>query len=201
MLKVRMIWDVDCVLADMIPAICTTVKQKYNLDLTPQQIDKWDLKKVTGIQTISDIFDIKMLSTLQPIKPSLQYLQQIWSKTYSVLATYSMNGTYCAKCEWVKKYYPFINVDSQLIFIKKKYLLDGDILVDDSKANCIKWLQRHPNGIAIMLAYKYNELEQGLIDGHRLFRVKNWSELIKTVDMFINFANGCQNYITPSTVE
>ena len=35
MLKVRIIWDVDCILADMIPAICTEVKRRYGRDLTP----------------------------------------------------------------------------------------------------------------------------------------------------------------------
>lgn len=199
MLKIRVIWDVDCIIADMIPAICQSIYKRYDKKYTPQQIDQWDLKVVTGIPTVQQIFDKQMILNMNPVQGSTTYLPNIWKNTYSILATYAVNDTYNQKSAWIKKHLPFVNIDNELVFIKKKYLLDGDIFIDDKAQSVIKWLQRHPNGIGFMLDYAYN---REFIGTHnRLTSVKNWTELNDKINMHINFVNGCQNYITPSTGE
>jgi len=111
-----------------------------------------------------------------------------------------MYQTYNAKAEWIAKNYPFININSELIFIKKKYLLDGDIFVDDCLMNCVKWLERHPNGIAYMLPYAYNVIPKEMED-HRLIRVKDWEDLSLKITHKLDFVDSCQNYMTISTRE
>jgi hypothetical protein len=49
MFKVRVIWDVDCILSDMIPFMCKSINRDYHLRLQPEDIKEWDLRKVTGI--------------------------------------------------------------------------------------------------------------------------------------------------------
>jgi 5'(3')-deoxyribonucleotidase len=139
-----------------------------------------------------------MISNQPPMQGALTYLPDLWKKTYSVLATYGINDTYNEKSKWLQKYFPFIDIDRELIFVKKKYLIDGDILVDDNASNCKKWLERHPNGIAVMLAYPYNIESEHIA---RLFRVDNWLHLNSVIEMFINFAKSCQTYVTDSTQE
>ena len=171
------------------------------MDIKPRDINQWDLRKVTGIQEVQKIFDIDMISNQPPLEGALKYLPELWKKTYSILVTYGVNDTYNEKSKWLQRNYPFINIDSQLIFAKKKYLIDGDILVDDNKSNCHKWLERHPNGIAIMLGYAYNVLDIEDYKNDRLLRVNDWEHLDSVVNMLINFVGGCQNYITESTKE
>jgi len=201
MLKVRIIWDVDCVLSDMIPYVCKRIEKDFGKKFTPYEINQWDLREVTGIPEIQSIFDSDMITNQPAMEGALKYLPELWKKTYSTLVTYGVNDTYNEKSKWLQKNYPFINIDGELIFAKKKYLIDGDIFIDDRKENCIKWLERHPNGIAIMLAYEYNNLDIDDWKNDRLMRVNDWEHLNNVVNMLINFVNGCQNYITKNTKE
>lgn len=198
MVKVRIVWDVDCVIADMMPQICTRVKRDFNLALAPSEITKWSLQELTGISNIRNIFDSQFFQTQKPIPDAQRLLPIIWERTYSVLATYGLYQTYNSKAQWITKNFPFINIDKQLIFIKKKYLLDGDIFVDDCLMNCIKWLQRHPKGIAFMPPYPHNEIPSD-VNIHRLVRAKSWQDMNIRITHLLDFVDNCQNYMTINT--
>ena len=71
---------------------------------------------------------------------------------------------YNEKRKWVEKHLPFFNID-RIIFTKYKYLLDGDIIVDDCPEHLInnrcKW--------KIKFWYPFNE-KYSWINSHELVR-------------------------------
>jgi 5'(3')-deoxyribonucleotidase len=189
MSKLKIIWDLDCILSDMIPCVCDRILSDFGVNITPAEITQWDLRKVTGIPNVGSIFDKRMMLGQPPMADALRYFPTLWDKTDSIIATQCVNDTYREKAEWLRKHYPFVDTDNRVAFIKMKERLSGDALVDDNGETCVKWLTEHPCGIAIMLSYPYNlNIETGPPEVNaRLFRVRDWRDIDWMVNWLIQY--------------
>jgi len=72
-----------------------------------------------------------------PIRKEAQRVLKCLHQTHDVyLVTshwfYAGNNSVMEKIKWINKNLPFINIHNQLIFILKKWLLTGDVIIDDS---------------------------------------------------------------------
>lgn len=79
------------------------------------------------------LFDMSFWENLQPLPNSAHVLKKL-NKEYTikiVTAPWRATSVFLdSKRQWVKKHFPFLSED-QIIFESKKWLLPGDIIIDD----------------------------------------------------------------------
>jgi 5'(3')-deoxyribonucleotidase len=61
---------------------------------------------------------------------------------------------------------------SRLVFAKDKYVVKGDIFVDDKPSNVASWKAHWPNGLAVLWAQPWNA------DVTNLHRFNDWNKLL-----------------------
>lgn len=72
-------------------------------------------------------------------------------------ATKSIDAHVCAdKIGWLVRNFPALCADVTLT--NKKYLVRADVLIDDSQENIEKWVERHPDGLAVLVARPWNQV-------------------------------------------
>ena len=115
--------------------------------------------------------------SLSPIKDSragLQKLIDAGHKVYIVTATAPDNFAW--KCTWMRKYFPFFQIDN-IIRMQDKSLFKCDIMIDDCYDNLIKNKLCHK----IVLDYPWNR-DEAKDWVHGTYRCKNWIEIVDAVN-------------------
>ncbi len=73
------------------------------------------------------------------------------------------------KFEWCKKHLPFLKTDN-ITVTNKKYRVRGDVFIDDSPTQLVKYAKTHPQATTMTIAYSYNrECKVGV-------RAQSWCE-------------------------
>lgn len=76
------------------------------------------------------------------------------------------------RTEWLKEHF---DIDLRhVIHTSSKYLVHGDVFLDDKPDHVEGWRREHPNGLA-MLWHTSNTRTLGMDD----LRVKSWDEVVK----------------------
>ena len=74
------------------------------------------------------------------------------------------------KVLWVKKHLPFYDI-ADMFMCKRKELIDGDIMIDDSSKNLEKW--RH-KGITVLFEAPHNRNSRHVFD----YDVSSWDQIL-----------------------
>ncbi len=67
----------------------------------------------------------------------------------------------------------------RIVHTASKFLVAGDILIEDKPSNLISWLEHHPKGVGILWTQHYNEK---ISLGPRVHRARNWGDVFGILD-------------------
>ena len=106
---------------------------------------------------------------LQPIKDSIEVMKELCQKHEVFIASAAMQfpNSLREKSDWLDQYYPFITWQYRIL-CGHKYMLNGDLLIDDRSLNLDKF-----DGDTLLFTSPHNVHE----NSHK--RVNNWQEVAK----------------------
>jgi len=142
-----------------------------------REITHWDLKKFfydvdekTAIQYIDNIFLSRDFWKTIPLKDGvIDIIRELNHQHTIYFATAPWwNDVKCMeeKVKYIKINFPFID-PHQIIFISKKWLLKGDLIIDDKPETIEKF-----DGMTIIMNQPYNQTV------YADYRVEDWNEIL-----------------------
>ena len=171
--------DVDCVLNNLTHEWVKALNKTHNLKVEYESIKEWSLQSVYPSLNESELFkpldNEDFFENLKPFPESQYYLKRLINEGCEVyLATASHYTTVKWKVEWLKKYFPFVDV-KHIIFTHKKQMLNCDILVDDYEKNLIEGKY---DGILVNQPWNENFYE----NGSNIVRAYDWQEIYSLIN-------------------
>jgi 5'(3')-deoxyribonucleotidase len=177
--------DVDGVLADFVAAYLGLLKDTLGIDATPDQVTAWDIGEALGLtreqssQVKRAIGTSPQLARSLPIYPGaiegVERLKQL-GEIYIVTSPWNSNPTWTHdREEWL--YRNFGIPYNRVIHTSAKYLVRGDVFIDDKASAVAKWRDAHPSGLPVLWSNLHNRTE--LWDGQC---TGDWSFLCELVE-------------------
>jgi len=163
--KLRILIDIDGIVADTLPHWLRRISTKYGVTAQMSDITQYDLTKCPPLNYIKPehIFDVLQdpgfTVTVPMMEGAPNVLKNLMSDGHEVyLVTARSGATHIAETfEFLKMRLPFIDTRKQLIFLYDKHLLPADVIIDDQAATLVKYKTWHPNALALGIKYLYNE--------------------------------------------
>ena len=171
--------DMDDVIENLVPAWVNFLNEKYECNVTLDDIKSWDITEAFPGLSAEQIFEAPssddFWKTVIPLPGAVEGLKTLIDENHDVyIVTATWYGTLKAKMEYVLfKYFPFIKWD-KVIITSNKQLVKGDVLIDDGPHNLIggdykKILFDAPHNRS------FDEKSIGAV------RVHNWEETISEI--------------------
>lgn len=166
--------DIDCVLNDLVEKWILYLNTKYDLNVTYDDITTYEMIKHFPELTIEQIYEPLYLTdfweSLVPRKDSIHYLKKLVDEGHTIkLITATVVENMQIKCDWILKYFPFINKNDIWMVFDKTWI-NTDILLDDNIDN-LKGESYTP----ICYSQPWNKTFCG-------FRVNDWAEFYDMVN-------------------
>jgi 5'(3')-deoxyribonucleotidase len=121
--KPTVLLDVDGILADFAGALLRWAGPQYKRE----QLTEWDLTKALGLEDRQAPFD--------------EYASVVTSP-YSAARLWTFE-----RLRWLERHFGFSKYD--VIFAKRKYLVRGDVMIDDGPHNIEEFVNRGGRGVLI----------------------------------------------------
>jgi 5'(3')-deoxyribonucleotidase len=182
--KFRFLCDVDGIVADFVTEALAIINSTCSTDLSVGDVTSWELldlvKDPASKLQVKSLFNQKGLcASLKPYHGAIEALVQINSLAdlYFVTAPLKTNPY------WMFERHKWL-VDrcgvqsSQVNFVKDKFIVGGDIFLDDSVANVNTWIDKHPGKLALLWTRPWN----ASCETHEeVVRVDTWEQILGMV--------------------
>lgn len=202
------LFDVDGICADFVKFYLEIVNKITGKNFTREDINQFDIDASLNLsQEHRDI--VKMLVNQEGVAANLEVIPEaknailtIAKKANVVFVTSPLSTSKTWQYEranWLIKH--FGDVGKKVISTHEKYLVDGDVFVDDSLKHINLWHEAHPKSVSVLFAQPWNCQSTRFMtttNGWSHFRTNCWShiiDLIKLVD------RGTVDILTESTVD
>jgi len=163
-------------------------------DYTPDQITGWHIyDSLPEIEKESKKevreFIGKNAKHIPFIPGAIEGIKRLKQKHDIVIVTtpsYSSDTWTSDRAKWLYK--NFAIKDKDIIYTARKELVDGDVFIDDSVENVLKWYDKHnnKNKTPVLFDQPSNRILDDLQEDRRIlansFRIKGWDNLIKKID-------------------
>lgn len=173
MRKLKIILDCDGVLADTIKKVLHLYNNEYNLNFKKEDIVAWDMTKIQKPGTsLTKYFNQRgFFRDLDPMEDAQKYVKKLLEDGHEVfVATASPLEGLEDKLLWLRENFGFIP-ESNIVFIQRKDLLYGDIILDDALHN----LENSQCEFKVVFDQPWNR------DRREFLRVRNWEQFYKLV--------------------
>lgn len=190
MKKLRIIVDLDSIVVDFMEGLWDSIEAEHGIRGTTDTVtDFYGLHK--GLpddfkgDTNSHFHRPGFFEGLQPLAGAIEGLKRLTAAGHEIVIASSHCTPHSAaeKILWCKEQLPF--VDQKKIFIgHSKYMISGDVLIDDHIANAKAFREAQPNALILTIAYPYNKDDGDVyhqrVDGHR-DPGKAWEEIVELI--------------------
>lgn len=152
------LFDMDGILADLLLEVQATYFNETGKTFDPQTLKSFDLdSQLPGFRELKYWTRPGIFKNLAPIKGAIEAMTELDSlvNIYILSAPTKNGGSVPEKAEWLAKYLPFIH-RRRYIFTPAKWLVRGDLFVDDHANNLVEWKRANPQGLTYGLRYGYN---------------------------------------------
>ena len=174
-IPIRIILDLDEVVADMMTRLIEIHRKQYNSDVTINDFTQWDLPR--------DMFEIfhsmNFFGSLKPLPGAIEGVKQLVKWGHDVIiATNHSDDFYIAadKILWVQHYLPILSTN--MMIGGRKDILQGDIIIDDNPDYLINSLC--PIKICVDRPWNRELYEYDYFGMLRVcYRVNNWQDILK----------------------
>ncbi len=179
----RLLIDMDGVLVDLHGPWMSWINQEYGTNYTVQDINQWEISKLPGL--CPKVYNYLRLpgtfSEAPAITWSRYYLQKLYSEGHEIIICTAAICGFEEKLQWIKKHIPFIKPED-VVFTYKKYLVQGDVLLDDKTQN-LEEFATHGSGIGIAFTAAHNQDWTGP-------RVASWEQFYNTINAMVGEGEG-----------
>lgn len=180
------------------------ILQWYNLDKETEARNKGDVWTAVRLDSISN-WDMKMnlgpesevyirsymrypnfYRELDPIPGAVKAMQKLLADGHDVLVTTAIPKcaglAYEGKKEWLRHFIPEFPLDN-LIGVKRKDVIEADVLIDDGLHNIVPFFEKGRNAIVFDAPWnRNNPKEAKMTNTKRFFRCRSWEHVLSTID-------------------
>lgn len=166
----------------------------YNRDHDAQleiaDIKEWELSKSVkkGVKINDYLYTPNFFLDVDPIEGALEGLKAIQDAGHHlvILSAPSWPGNSATdKITWMQRHAPFVN-KRDIILGHNKFLVRGDILIDDSPTNIQSYRAHWPLAKIMTIAYPFNQKVRQLCDvfAEGFSNTKNaWKTIVSEINM------------------
>lgn len=134
--------DMDDVITGCFKGVITTLNNKLGTKFKAKDITEWQISECLKIpkSTVDEVFRTPgFFEKLKPLPGSIDVINKLIDSTkydiYIITAISDDSGLELVeKIKWLKKYIPKFNI-SRIIGCRDKYIIRGDVIVDDREYN------------------------------------------------------------------
>lgn len=181
----RVLVDVDDVLADCHTPMIKLANDIAGTNFEPSDFTDWDLFKDPRIIPYADeiwrcIYGKGWFLSLSPLDHSVRAVWRLAMFSEILILTSSLDAPHYhhERNAWLKMH---LGVDRRhIVYTHSKYLVDGDVFIDDKPDNIFSWIAEHPEGLGILFTTPMNGHDKRV--HHRVIRTRDWvmiEELIR----------------------
>ncbi len=179
----RILIDIDAVLANLAQEVSKHVEMMYGVQLEPALIDCWDYK-VDGISLNQEIRRLQkvpgFLLSLSPTPGAVHGLRELVKNHRVSLATGRPKFTSHETAQWVHETF---GLCLPISFGRASKGCDADVLIDDNPDYIREFLMCNPKGRGILFNMTWNQLGHC---GGKIIRGMNWNHVLNIVKSLDN---------------
>ena len=177
--------DMDDVLECLIEAWVARLNEKYNRNVSPENVVEWDVcvyfPGLTKEQVHSPLFEDDFWKSVKPKDGAMEYVSKLHSEGFSIyIVTSSHYSTVSNKFrDALFPYFPFIDYN-HIIVCNAKQLVRGNVLIDDGVHNLLDSDTLKATYSKILFSANHNKYFN--CDKTGIYRVNNWNEAYEIVE-------------------
>lgn len=194
MKKLRLMVDSDSVVVDLVGPWCEEYNKLYHDNLTPEKFGKdfGGIDKIVKPECGKKVYDIfkqeGFFENLKPLDGAIEGLEEL-NKRHDLYIVTAYSGTPNSakgKVAWYQNNCPFLDLDKSMILIRDKFLLRGDVMIDDSLKNLKAFyeeqrLHRDVTDPFYTVCYSAPHNGNAAFENYVDFVAGNWSELLDVI--------------------
>jgi len=173
--------DMDGILCRCVEKILRIHREEAGVDATIEQIKGWHIGDyVDRGELINSYFDRPgFFRDLEPIPRAIPTMERLRHAGHDLVVLTTPSGGTSAqdKYAWLDQHLPWLGRQN-VIMAKRKGLVRGDVLIDDSSSTLHEWVAAARKGgwantaLAMTIAYPWNEG----VPIHVAFRAQSWKD-------------------------
>lgn len=172
--------DIDDTIANLQEVVVNIFNKRYNTEYTVDDFHSFDIMDVLPVEEATKFKSIYgesgVYDLVKPMAGSQEGLRKLINDGHQVyLASNIVPETHSEKVAFVQRYFPFID-PSRIIAIKDKWLLRGDIFIEDNLDN----LLAKPYYERILINKPWNQWDKDWVYG--IYRCNTWNEVVAAVN-------------------
>lgn len=157
----RILVDLDGICADIHKSWYKWLKEKHGFETTDAAPLSFDMARCVPDSIGAKAFDCLYMPgfyrNLEPIPGAIEAVKGFYDRGDHVLIVTAAEAptAHMEKKEWVLEHMPFLS-KREFITAHEKWLIQADVLIDDSPRNATDFRAAQPDAFIATLAYPYN---------------------------------------------
>lgn len=184
----RILIDMDSTITCFLEDVIKEYNRIYGTSHSIEEITSWVIPSSFEYGLFSVLEKSDILATITPKLDSIEYINKWIDEGYDVFIVSdccNRSKSYGEKLEWLKTYIPKFDL-SHFIPCKEKYVISGDVLIDDNLDNLEKWSLHNPYGMDLLMTAQHNKQIQ---DERRINSFEEADDLIKTIQFLMSLGD------------
>ena len=185
----RILIDMDDTITNFLEDVIKEYNKIYETNHSIDEITEWVIPSSFehGLFSVFELTNV--LTRITPKLDSIEYINKWIKEGYQVFIVSDCCNcpkSYEDKLKWLETYLP--NFDkSHFIPCSNKYIIQGDILIDDNLDNLEKWSLANPYGMDLLMTAQHNK---GIQDERRVNSFKEVDHSIKVMQFLMSLGEG-----------
>lgn len=181
----RILIDMDDTITNFLEEVINEYNKTYGTSHSIDEVTEWVIPSSFehGLFSVLELTNI--LTMITPKLDSIEYINKWIDEGYDVFIVSDCCNRYQSyrdKLKWLKTYIPKFDL-SHFIPCKEKYVISGDVLIDDNLDNLEKWSLHNPYGMDLLMTAQHNK---GIQDERRIYSFEEADDLIKTMQLLMS---------------
>lgn len=185
----RILIDMDDTITNFLEEVIIEYNRIYGTNHSINEITEWVIPSSFEYGLFSVFKQSDILTTITPKLDSIEYINKWIDEGYDVFIISdccNCADLYGEKLEWLETHIPKFDL-SHFIPCKNKYVIQGNILIDDNLDNLNKWSLNNPYGHDLLMTAQHNKQIQ---DERRINSFKEADDYIKTIQFLMSVRVG-----------
>lgn len=186
--KFRILIDMDDTITNFLEEVINEYNKTYGTSHSIDEVTEWVIPNSFEYGLFSVLELTNILTMITPKLDSIEYINKWIDEGYDVFIVSDCCNRYQSyrdKLKWLKTYIPKFDL-SHFIPCKEKYVISGDVLIDDNLDNLEKWSLHNPYGMDLLMTAQHNK---GIQDERRIYSFEEADDLIKTMQLLMSLGD------------
>ena len=177
----RVLVDMDEVLVDLLGYICDVYNSETGNNLSKENFHCWNLNGCLPLwskERLDRFFkEDNVFHKLKPINKAVVGFKHLIENFDTYIVSSAYPETAHGKSLWLSKYFPEFD-QRRVFYCNKKYMVDGDVLIDDGPHNIEDFRKK---GKVIIFDMPYN---RDIKEDNNCVRVYDWGDALAQLYMW-----------------